>query len=403
MHQPLSASSRAGAPRYFALRVALLFCAPFMVNGIALPYFPVFLSYLKMSDAEIGVILAMPYLMRMIGTPLGAMAADRAHDRTYVLMWSSAISLCTAIVLYFTHSFWAVLIVYSLQGIVYAPYVPVTEAILLTGVRRWGFDYGAVRLWGSVAFIFTNLLGGWLFGFIGGAMVAPTMAFFFTLTIVMAFAAPRLGRARAPSLSLAERLPIGPSPFLRPSFMLAVIGASLSQGSHGMLFTFASIYWTQHGFSGGQISLFWAAGVVAEVLMFFLSRRFLSRFSIWTLILTGCSFAMLRWILFPMDLGFWGHLALQCTHAFTFATAHIGMQRFLLSSVEENREATAQGYYTTFVSLFTALATWASGYIYNEWGIHGFYAMTVVAGAGFALVLTARLLQPQRAGAGGRT
>ncbi len=404
MHQSLSASQRAGAPRLFGLRVALLFCAPLMVNGIGLPYFPVFLDYLGMSDAEIGIILAMPHLLRMIGTPLGSWAADRAPDRVHVLVWSSVVSLITALALCFSQSFWAVLIIYGLQGIAYAPYVPVAEAILVTGVRRWGFDYGVIRLWGSAAFILTNLIGGWLFAIAGGGMVAPAMAVFFVLTIVMALTAPRLGRAGFRASAAGDAAPMaGPSPFLKPYFILVVGGAALSQGSHAMLFTFASIYWAKQGYSGEAISLFWAAGVVAEILMFWLSARFLSRISLWGLILFGCGVAVLRWIIFPMELGFWGHLGLQCAHAFTFATAHIGIQRFLIANVDESREASAQGYYTTMIALFMALGTWVSGYLYNAFGVHGFYAMSVAAGLGFVMVLWARFLQPQSAGAGGVT
>jgi PPP family 3-phenylpropionic acid transporter len=393
---------RQDAPRLFALRAALLFCAPMMVNGIGLPYFPVFLDYLKMSASEIGVILAVPHLVRMIGTPLGAVAADRAKDRSSVLLWSATISLLTATALFHTHTFWAVLIVYALQGIFYAPYVPIAEAILITGVRRWGFDYGFLRLWGSVAFVLATLIGGWLFGEFGGAMVVPSMAGFFTLTVLMAILAPRLGRSVMPAVDPASGVLDTQNPLWRPDFVLVTGGAALVQGSHGMLFTFASIYWEkQLGFSGEQIGYFWTAGVIAEISMFFFATRLVARFSIWQLILTGCVIAVFRWVLFPHIFGFWPHLALQCTHAFTFAIIHIGIQRFIMQRISERQEASAQGFYTTFIALFNAVIILLSGFIYGYMGVHGFYLMAILAVVGVGMVAVAMQRQPQSARAGG--
>ena len=91
------------------------------------------------------------------------------------------------------------LVIYALQGGVYSPYVPIVEAIALSGVRRWGFDYASMRLWGSVAFIAATMAGGAMVGIYGGAMVLPAMVGGFLLMILMALIAPRVGRPRRPS------------------------------------------------------------------------------------------------------------------------------------------------------------------------------------------------------------
>ncbi|MDO6963934.1 MFS transporter [Rhizobium alvei] len=402
MHDHRNVSARSGVPSHFALRAALLFCAPMMVNGIGLPYFPVFLEYLGLTGAEIGIILAMPHLVRIVGTPLGAAIADRANDRSIVLIWSAAISLVTAVILHFTHSFWAVLFVYSLQGIFYAPFAPIAEAIMITGVRRWGFDYGFLRLWGSVAFIGATFAGGWLLQWFGGAMVPPAMATFFILTVIMSFAAPKLGRPVQPSPEASAKSPVG-NPFWRPDFLLVVIGAALTQGSHAMLFGFASIYWTGLGFGGGEIGALWTTGVLAEIVMFVFASRLMGRFSVWTLILTGSLITVLRWVLFPLSTGIAVHFALQATHAFTFGIIHIGVQKFLMQRVAERQESSAQGIYTTFIALFNAVLSFASGYIFQSYGVEGFHFMVIVAAVGIVSILIALFLQPQSARSGGKT
>ena len=65
-----------GAPPYFAARIALVFCAPMMVNGIALPFFPIWLETLSMNDSQIGIVLALPMFVRVFTAPVVAAKAN---------------------------------------------------------------------------------------------------------------------------------------------------------------------------------------------------------------------------------------------------------------------------------------------------------------------------------------
>jgi PPP family 3-phenylpropionic acid transporter len=401
MLHPTSTTPPSGPPAFFAWRAAFFFCAPLMVNGIALLYLPAFLRDLGMTDVEIGIIVSLPFLLRMIGMPIGTALADRVSDRALVMIWSAAVSLVSALLMFFAHSFWPIVLFYSIQSLFYAPFVPIAEAILVSGVRRWGFDYGFLRMWGSIAFVVSTLLGGWLLELYGGTMVLPAMAVFFVLTTLVAIAAPRLGRSKPVEKSGTIGRAAGRSPFWRTDFLLVITGAAIVQGSHGLLFGFATIYWTARGISGVQISFLWTSAVVAEILLFFVSGRYLARFSHLHLVLFGCLVAVLRWALFPVIDGFWSYLLLQANHAFTFAIIHVGIQRFLMERIGEERGASAQGFYQFFISVFTVATSWASGFIYQAFGVQGFYIMALIAAAGVAFVLAAMLVQPQRLRSGG--
>ncbi|MDQ0320559.1 PPP family 3-phenylpropionic acid transporter [Pararhizobium capsulatum DSM 1112] len=391
---------REDAPAYFVPRIALLFCAPLIVNGFALPFFPVWLSTLSLSDFEIGIILAVPMFVRVITAPLAGLLADRIGERSKVLVWSAVFSLLTALALFVSHAFWYVLVIYALQGAVYSPYVPIVEAIALTGVRRWGFDYARMRVWGSVAFIGATMLGGEMIGLFGGGMVLPAMAVGFVLMIGMTFIAPRVGRPRRPSTLTTLTEPT-PKTLRKLDLQLLLIGVTLVNGSHAMLFAFSAIYWQHIGFTGTQIGLLWSAGVAAEVLMFACAKPIIRRVSIWTMIFSGCGLAVVRWLIFPMDLGFGGYFLLQCFHAFTYAIMHTGMQNRLVERVPEEQEASAQGIYFFYTGIFTAIFTFASGYLYAWYGVDGFYAMSVVAFVGCCFALTSWFIQPQRPAVGG--
>jgi PPP family 3-phenylpropionic acid transporter len=405
MTAPSGFTVTAGAPPFFAARIALVFCAPMMVNGIALPFFPVWLETLKMSDFEIGIVLAVPLFVRVFTAPIAGMVADRLGERSIVLIWSGVLSLLTAVALFAAGSFWPVLLLYTLQGAFYSPYVPITEAIMLSGVRRWNFDYGKMRLWGSLAFIVATMTGGWLAGLYGGDMVLPALAAAFGLTVLGALIAPRIGKPRRPSpISAIATMPTK-STLRQWDVQLMLIGVSLVNASHAMLFAFSAIYWQKMGFSGLDVGVLWSAGVLAEVGFFLFAVQLRQRFNLWSMMIVGSAVAVVRWMLFPMEMSFAGYFVLQCLHAFTYAIIHMSAQSRLVERVAEEQEGAAQGLYFFYTGMFTALATFLSGYAFSWYGVQGFYLMSLVAAAGLVSIIAGRLVapqaQPQRVASGG--
>ncbi|SER47338.1 MFS transporter [Rhizobium sp. NFR03] len=387
-------------PSRFVARIALLFSAPLFINGFALPFFPVWLASLSFDAAQISVILAVPMFVRVFSAPVAGMIADALGERTRLLFWSAGLSLLTALGLFVSHAFWAVLVIYTLQGVVYSPYVPIVEAVALTGVRRWGFDYARMRLWGSIAFICATMIGGALIGRFGAVMVLPAMTVGFVAMVVVTFLAPRVGAPRRPS-TLTTLADAPPKALRAPDIQMMLMGVGLVNGSHGMLFAFSALYWTSIGFSGTEVGLLWSGGVAAEIAMFVAAKVILVRVSLWAMIFSGAGLAILRWLVFPLDLGFWGYFALQCSHAFTYAIMHTGLQTMLVRRVAERQETAAQGMYFFYTGTFTALCTFVSGIFYGWFGVHGFLSMAVAAFIGFALLIAAWTLQPQSAGSSG--
>lgn len=259
-----------------------------------------------------------------------------------------------------------------------------------------------MRFWGSVAFIVATMIGGWLSGIFGGAMVLPAMTVGFVFTVVCAFIAPRIGKPRRPSPISA--LAVAPAaPVRQIDVQLMMIGAALVNASHGMFYAFAAILWGAEGYSGTEIGLLFSVGVAAEIVFFIFATRLRRRFSLWTLIVLGCSVAVFRWIVFPADLGFSGYMVLQCLHALTYASIHVGVQGRIVERVVEEREASTQGLYFFYNGILMALTTFLSGYLFAWYGIDGFYAMSLVAALGLSLTVLARALQPQRLAIGGKT
>ncbi len=386
------------APPFFQLRCSLAYAAPLGVNGVVLPFLPVWLSGLAFSDYQIGLVLAMQLVLRLLAAPVAGLLADRLDEKTTMLAWSGGLSFVTALAMFFTDNFLGVLLVIAVQATVFAPYAPIVESIAVSGVRRWGFHYGSMRVWGSIGFVTVTLLAGEARGLWGLNAIPAIMALGFLFTILVAFAAPRLGRSIVqPDASGVLK----PSSLKRKDLHLLMIGASVAQAGHGMFYTFGAIQWQAMGFSSGTIGILWSISVICEIVVFFISGWLVRRVSSWTLMRVGCAVALIRWTLFPLDFGVWGFAALQALHAFTFAFIHIGMQNRLVDSVREDQESSVQGAYVFYNGVFLALSTLLSGVLYHQFGAASYVAMALLALIGLGIIALAARIQPQSAASGG--
>jgi PPP family 3-phenylpropionic acid transporter len=76
----------------FAPRVAALYAGLFMLGGIQLPYFPLWLKVKGLDAQQIGIVLAAPMVVRLFAIP----AAARIAEHTGALRGLIATTLAAA-------------------------------------------------------------------------------------------------------------------------------------------------------------------------------------------------------------------------------------------------------------------------------------------------------------------
>lgn len=404
-----SSAPREEKPIGFETRLALVYSGVFFITGVQLPYFPLWLAAEKFSAGEIAFVLGLSTLVRVSVGPVISVLADRSRDRANVLL-ATAVGAALASALYFLPlALTGVTAVSVLFAIASSAHTPLSDALTISGVRRYGVDYARVRVWGSVAFLVMNLAAGVLIERTGHSAVVVLM---FGGCVVLSGAsllAPRIGKPRRPSplsqLDLAEAR----RAMRDPVFAMVLAGVGFIQASHAYIYGFSAIYWQEAGFPAAATGVFWATGVIAEVAMFGLFRRVFGTISAPATLVISSSVTILRWIAFPLviplGLGFWGFVAEQTLHAFSFALTFLGLQKMIAETVPEEIGGTAQGLATLVLGVALAIATFLSGPLYGAMGGQGFYVMTAPALVGLALGLLAmtRPHQPQSALSGGRT
>ena len=365
----------------FALRMAILYAAFFAFSGIQLPYLPAWLGAKGLNAREIGIVLALPMLIRVIAVPLATRLIDRRFVDKTVLTVTAALSTVGYAIMGIAQGFLAIVAAYAAISLVSAPLLPLADSYGLRGLNARGLAYGPVRLWGSVAFILANAMGGIFLATLGALdlvwMLTGAMA---------ATAAATLPLPGTPDGT--ETIPknrAGGGPWRSGLFVTTVVGASLIQASHAVMYGFVTLQWSAKGLDGTAIGLLWATGVVAEILLFAVAHRAITHIGAVNMILVGGFGAVLRWTAMAFDSPMALLPVLQCLHGLSFGATHLGAMHVLARLTDRSGGATAQGDFSALQGVTFAAAMGLSGVLVERFGSSAYLAMSLVAAFGFVI------------------
>lgn len=371
-----------------AVRLSFFFFALFFLLGTYMPFFPVWLATRGFSASEIGILLALPMVMRIVSTPFISAFADRMTEpRSALLLFAVTAAVCFAGV-GLSGDFLPIAVMLALTAVFWMSLTPLSDALALAIARRDGRDYGRMRLWGSIAFILANLGSGWLVARFSGVIVHHVLMASFVLVVTAAYLLPNSAARQTVSSAedRAERRSLR-----RPVFLAVIAVAGLIQASHALVYGFGSIHWRGLGLSGTEIGALWAIGVIAEILLFSVSGKVVARLGPLRLLALAAVAAMARWAVFPSLSQFYEFLVVQALHGLTFGAAHLGLVHHVARSVPERIAGAGQGLAVTMVTASMAAAMAASGPLYRTFGGDGFYAMAAIGAlALFAAVAISR-------------
>lgn len=387
-------------PRHFEFRISLIFAALFVPLAVHLPYFPLWLEAKGFDAEQIGVILAAPMFLRVVTTPVITAMADRAKDRANVLIALVLASLIISLGYFLPPTYVTVLLVSLALQIVWTTHSPLTDSLALSGVRRFGSSYPAMRIWGSTAFLLSNFIGGVILAATSANAVPWMITIGLAGTLAASLFAPRLGKPRRASPLSATELQDAAPKLLNRYFLLIVAGVGVINASHGFLFGFVSIYWKSIGISETVLGLLWAFAVVAEVCIFLVFTRVFGSISATAVLAIAGVAAIVRWLAFPLihplGLGVPGFFVVQSLHAFSTGLFLIGLQKLIAETVPEERTGAAQGIAFFANGFAMATVTLLSGPLYDRFGVGGFYVMAGVAAIGLGLIALAGRSAPKR-------
>lgn len=373
--------------------LALTYATFYLGLGIQMPFLPLWLKHQGLSAAEMGFVMSVPMLTRLVSTPLAGLLSDRLGRPKALLAGLALLTLAGYGALALAPaSAAAYAVVVGLIAMVWFPGFSLLDAYASRQAKAGRVDYGRARQWGSGAFLAANLVGGLVVGALGAGSVVLLLLACQALYLLATLPLPELPRAAPPP----PDAPDGPGLSLR---LAAGIGAvALVQASHAILYIFSTVYWAGLGYSMTVIGLLWATGVAAEMVLFRRGTALMARLGPQRMIALGGAAAVVRFSAMafgpPLPLLF----ALQMLHGLSFGATYLGMVQLVARAVGEHRASTGQAAAAWSVNLVMTGATFAAGPL---WAASGAGSFLVSAGLGLAGALLALAAQPQRAGSGG--
>jgi PPP family 3-phenylpropionic acid transporter len=365
----------------FPTRLAAFYGAIFVLTGVQLPFFPVWLKAKELDPTLIGIVLAMPMVIRVIAIPFAAREADRRDALRAAIMGLSVASVAGFALLGFSEGAVAIFVANIVASLVFTPIMPLAEAYALKGLAARGRVYGPVRLWGSAAFIVGTFVAGF-----AADLVSPLSLIWLIVaaSVLTAVAAVSL----APLSTGAPEPPAAGLPLLQGrrwigrAFLAVAIGASLIQASHAVYYGFSALAWRAAGYDGATVGALWALGVLAEIVLFAVQGRLPIFLTPVRLMMVGAAGAAIRWGAMAFDPPFGMLLILQTLHGLSFAATHVGALTFIARSAPLGQAATAQAYLAMALGVGMAAAIAGSGWLYENFGSGAYAAMALAAVAG---------------------
>lgn len=295
----------------------------FAVLGTLVPYWALYLHSLGYTAVDIGHLMALLMISRIVAPNIWAWIADHRESRMRMVRLTTLLTIVTFAGVFFGTSFWWLGLVMLVFSFFWNASLPLLEVTTMRHLGGSAGAYGRVRLWGSIGFIVSVAALGPVIDAYGPWWVLPSLLVLMSGIWVFSMVLPE-SDVRGP----AEH----PSPFLktimRPEVALFLLACFLMQASHGPYYTFYSIYLVDHGYSKTLIGLLWAFAVLCEIGVFLLMQKLMTHIPLRRILMASFAFATVRWLLigqFPDSLTML--VLAQTLHAATFGTFHAaGMQ-----------------------------------------------------------------------------
>ena len=376
------AMAAANTRRYLLVFASYYFVA-FIAWGISVPYLPLFFKRSGRSDAEIGALLAVIPLLTMLSPPIWGAVADRLRNKKAILLTVLCVSALVFPCFWIGRSFLAAMVVMIVFAFFFTPSEPLADAITMEHLPRAGGDYGKIRLWGSLGFIFPLLLMGAIlkstFGAdIGVRSLAPIFALFVLFRLL--------------ALAWATRLPAGDHLHLggfdwralrvlavRPLVVLAACAFISRLGTQG-LYVFFSIYLDKLHVGDNLKGCFWAIGVLSEVVVMYFAARIMACISIKWLFALSLAASAIRLFAFSFPLSFTAIAVIAPLQGLSFAAFHVPAVTYVNRIAPAHLRASGQTLLSALVAgLGGVIGAQLSGALAEEIGLLGlFRVMSVV-------------------------
>ena len=356
----------------------------FAYLGAFAPFFALYLTSVGMSAVEIGVLMALPQLTRIVAPHLWGWLADHGGKRLGIVRAAGAAGTLAFLGVFAGDSFAWLFVVLLAMTFFWSAALPLVEATTLSHLGDETARYGRIRVWGSVGFIAAVVAVGYLLDAASPRAVLWVIFGLMTGMLLLSW--------------LVHEAPVAPHadddlPVWRvvrqPAVMAIIVASALMAAAHGPYYTFYTIHLVDHGYSKALAGWLWALGVICEIGVFVWMSHLYRAYTLRQILIACTLLAALRFVVIG-----WGAdsvvllLAAQTLHAASFGSFHAAAIGVVHKLFRGRHQARGQAIYGSLAYGFGgAIGGLASGYAWEGLGAGPTFALAAACALAAAGVL----------------
>jgi len=367
------------------LKLSSNYTSFFIYLGIVTPFWAMWLSSRGLSPSEIGIIIAVPYIIKIIVAPLISQAADKRGEYWWPLLFSVAFSVIVSGFYFFASGFWSLLLITLVVNLTMPAVLPLMETITVGQSAKHNLNYGHIRSFGSVAFIVASLLLGL---FLKNNSIDYVLWAFYGSMILLLITIIILPRGNRKTVAPGKIKSVSPIKHLLSDgdFILFLCVVGLLQMSHGVYYSMGSIYWKENGLGEDVIGFLWAIGVIAEIIFFIYFQKVITKYPLSAIFAIIGLFGAIRWVTMAISVSLPVLFVVQLIHGLTFGASHLAAIHYLSHKVKRDYAASSQSLYSALpLGLGMGLATYMGGVIYEKVSSGAYFLMAFLCVLAFLL------------------
>jgi PPP family 3-phenylpropionic acid transporter len=368
-------------------RIAGFYFFYYAFIGLFAPYWGLYLQSIHFKAVEIGILMSVQPVMRMLAPNLWGYLADYTGRRLLVIQVAALLSAIFYAGVFMTTSFWGMFLVLGLMSFFWSATIPLVEATTLSFLGKHTARYGRLRSWGSAGFILAVVGLGYAFDHIAIAwllwagLICELGIFVFSGQLPETPVLPH----DTDQQSIRQIV-------LQPNVLLFFAACFLMAAAHGPYYTFFSIYLVEHGYAKSTVGTLWALGVICEIGIFFMMPILSRRYDFTRILIICFGLAVVRFLLIGWGVDYVFLLLIaQVLHAATFGAYHASSLGLVHRIFQGRHQSTGQAIFGSLTyGAGGMLGGLMSGPIWQHYGASMLYSCSA------ALALLGLLLMSWR-------
>jgi PPP family 3-phenylpropionic acid transporter len=357
----------------------------YAARGLTQPFIGLYLVSIGYTGFELGLILSLSALVRLILTPLMHTWADelgRHRQLYYALVLGNVVSSLTVVA--GGPKLWlggAVIVRDTMDG----PSASILSQLTITKLSQVKRDiYGQIRSWGSLGWAVTTLVSGAIFNLGGYALL-------FAASVALNVLALPFGKSM-PERTVEKDSPVNENaaPVKRQAAFYVLMGATfLLFIGMGMSQGFANVYFQQDlGADNTLIGIITSISALAEVPVMILMDRLLHRFNIRYLLIFGFLGTALYWFATSLLTDTTYLLPVVVSRAFSYTPQTIALTLLVDRISHPSNAATNQAISQVTIPAFAQLVSGIfAGWVFDNLGGTVLFQMAGTVGVIATLIL----------------